>query len=242
MQRAEWLRQMRDMTEVLYDHVAPEYWDNFGLYENEAHQEYLRRFIDKLDRGGSVLSAACGAGRYDGMLLEAGHRVTGIDQSAGMLARAKEYFPQARYQKMGLQEMDFQEAFDGAICMDALEHVCPEDWPGIIKRLRDALKPRGLLYFTVEEPDKEEVKASYERAKAMGLPVVFGELADEVAASYERVKALDSQDVQGKLEDVTVYHYYPSTDQVREWIEQAGLAIEEKGTGNGYDHYVVRRE
>jgi SAM-dependent methyltransferase len=242
VERAEWLKQMRDMTEVLYDHVAPEYWGNFGLYENEAHQEYLRKFIDKLDRGRSVLSAACGAGRYDGMLLEAGHRVTGIDQSAGMLARAKEQFPQARYQKMGLQEMDFHEAFDGAICMDALEHVCPEDWPGIMKRFRDALKPGGLLYFTVEVPDAEEVKASYERAKAMGLPVVFGELADEVAASYERVKALDSQEVQGELEDVTVYHYYPSTDQVREWIEQAGLVIEEKGTGNGYDHYVVRRE
>ena len=168
MERLEWLKQMREMTERLYDHVSPENWDRFGLYENEAHQEYLRKFIGRIRKGGSILSAACGAGRYDGILLEAGCDVTGIDQSTGMLARAKERFPQARYRKMGLQEMDFHEAFDGAICMDALEHVSPEDWPQIMKRFREALKPGGLLYFTVEVPDEEEVKASYARAKAMG--------------------------------------------------------------------------
>jgi hypothetical protein len=47
------------------------------------------------------------------MLLEAGHSVVGIDQSAGMLARARERFPEARYVKMGLQEMSFREALDG---------------------------------------------------------------------------------------------------------------------------------
>ena len=93
-----------------------------------------------------------------------------------MLARAKEHFPQAHDPKMDLQEMDFHEAFDGAICMDAREHICPEDWPGIMKRFGEALKPGGL-------------------------PVVFGELADEVKASYDRVKALDSQEVQGELAD-----------------------------------------
>jgi SAM-dependent methyltransferase len=241
MERAEWLKQMREMTEALYDHVSPEYWSKFGLYENKTHQGYLQKFTGRIGRSGTILSAACGAGRYDGILLEAGHNVIGIDQSAGMLRRAKEHFPAARYEKMGLQEIDFLEAFDGAICMDALEHVCPEDWPGILKRLREALKPGGLLYFTVEVPDEGEVQASYERARAMGLPVVLGELADEVAASYEKVKAENPQGMPGELEDVTVYHYYPSREQVREWIEQAGLVIEETGTGNGYDHYIVRR-
>ena len=68
------------------------------------------------------------------MLLEAGHSVVGIDQSAGMLARAREHFPEAQYEKISLQEMDFREAFDGIICMDAMEHVCPEDWPGILRK------------------------------------------------------------------------------------------------------------
>ena len=76
----------------------------------------------------------------------------------------------------------------------------------------------------------------------MGLPVVYGELADEVEASYRRVRALASQPAAGELEDVTVYDYYPSQEQVREWIEQAGLVIEEIGTGNGYEYYVMSRK
>lgn len=240
MERAEWLKQMRDKVEALYDHIAPEYWVNFGLYENETHQEYLQKFIERINKGGTVLSAACGAGRYDGALLETGHHVVGIDQSAGMLARAREHFPEARYEKMGLQEMDFHEAFDGAICMDALENVCPEDWPEIMKSFQKALKPGGVLYFTVELPDTE-LEISYERARAMGLPVVFGELADKVDETYEQMKALSSPEVSGELASVAVYHYYPSSEQVRTWIEQAGLTFEEAGTGNGYEHFVARK-
>jgi cyclopropane fatty-acyl-phospholipid synthase-like methyltransferase len=114
--------------------------------------------------------------------------------------------------------MDFREAFDGVICIDAMEHVCPEDWPGVLRGFREALKPGGVLYFTLDLAEADEVEEAYERAKALGLPVVSGELAD-----------------------VAVYHYYPSLEQVRAWIGQAELAIEEEGTGNGYEHFVVRK-
>ena len=243
MERTEWLEQMRDKAEALYDHLSPKYWVTFGLAANETHREYLQKFLERVAPRSTLLSAACGAGRYDGMLLEAGHSVMGIDQSAGMLARAREHFPEARYEKMSLQEINFREAFDGVICMDAMEHVCPEDWPGILRRFREALKPGGVLYFTVDMTgaDKDKVEEAYERAKAHGLPVVFGEVADEVEEAYERVKALGPAEVSGELSDPAVYHYHPSLEQVRAWIGQAGLAIEEEGTGNGYEHFVVRK-
>ena len=102
----------------------------FGLSEDKTHQQYLQKFLKRVVPGGAILSAACGAGRFDGLLLFAGHPVVGIDQSAGMLARAKEHFPEVRYIEMALQEMHFRETFDGVICMDAMEHICPEDYPG----------------------------------------------------------------------------------------------------------------
>jgi SAM-dependent methyltransferase len=241
MDRAEWLKRMRDKAEALYDHLSPEYGVKFGLYANETHREHLQKFLGRVAPRSTLLSAACGAGRYDGMLLEAGHRVVGIDQSAGMLARARERFPEARYEKIGLQEMDFREAFDGVICMDAMEHVCPEDWPGVLRGFREALKPGGVLYFTLDLAEADKVQEAYERAKGRGLPVVFGEVADEVEEAYERVKALGLPVVSGELADVAVYHYYPSLEQVRAWIGQAGLAIAEEGTGNGYEHFVVER-
>jgi SAM-dependent methyltransferase len=189
MERAEWLKKIRIMAERLYDHGAPAYWVNWGLYPDPTHREFIEKFLSSLRQLNGqceLLDAACGAGRYDGMLLEAGHTVLGIDQSGGVLARAREHFPlehfpRLRYAKLGLQEMDFQAAFDGIICMDAMEHICPEDWPGIVERFHRALKPGGLLYVTVDALKLPEDAEAYERAKAMGLPVVFGEIGDEYA-------------------------------------------------------------
>jgi 2-polyprenyl-3-methyl-5-hydroxy-6-metoxy-1,4-benzoquinol methylase len=230
---------MREKAEALYDHFSSQYWLRFGLYANETHREYLQKFLERVDPHSTLLSAACGAGRYDGILLEAGHSVTGIDQSEGMLARAREHFPEVRYKKMGLQEIDFREAFDGIICMDAMEHICPEDWPGILRKFQEALKPGGVLYFTVDLAEGDDVEAAYERAKALGLPVVFGEVADKVDEVYEQMKALGT--VPHELADAAVYHYHPSLAQVRTWVEQTGMAIDDEGAGNGYEHFVVRK-
>jgi SAM-dependent methyltransferase len=100
MERAEWLKQMQRRAEALYDQFSPRYWVTWGLTADEAHQQYLQKFLKRVVPGGAILSAACGAGRYDGLLLDAGHPVVGIDQSAGVLARAREHFPQVQYEKM----------------------------------------------------------------------------------------------------------------------------------------------
>ncbi len=246
MERTEWLKKVRAQVESLYDHIAPAYWDKFGFYDNTTHLQFMDKLFARLRPQSYILDAACGAGRYDGILLEAGHRVLGIDQSARMLARAREHFPQERfpqlrYEKIGLQEMDFQAEFDGAICMDAMENVFPEDWPGVVARFSRALKPGGVLYLTVEEVEEGEVRESYEQARAQGLPVVLGEMADKIDAAYEQVMALGWQAAPDEAIGHAVYHYYPSREQVRAWFAQAGLAIEEEGSGDWYAHFLARR-
>jgi SAM-dependent methyltransferase len=252
MERAEWLKQMRDKAEKLYDHFSPLSWVRFGRSIDETHQEYLQKFLQRVAPRGHLLSAACGAGKHDGLLLAAGHSVVGIDQSEGMLAQAREHFPEVRYEKVGLQEMDFREVFDGATCIDAMEHICPEDWPGILRRLREALRPGGTLYFTMD-PGGDYVEEAYERAKALGLPVVFGEVADKVEEgfaffmSYEDIFDVPEEAL-GERADSAVYHYHPSLEQVRTWASHAGLALEEEGSGKGdehwygYEHFVVRKQ
>src|SRR5512147_2413220 len=156
MERTAWLNQMRSMAEALYDRFAHYYWERWGEDVDENHREYLAKFLALVGQPGTILSAACGAGRFDGLLLEAGHSVVGIDQSAKMLASAKEHFPKVEYKKMALHEINFRESFDGVICMDAMEHICPEDYPDILQGFQKALKPSGVLYFTAdreEEPD-----------------------------------------------------------------------------------------
>jgi len=252
MERAEWLKKMRTMAEALYDHGAPLYWVTWGINDsdNETHREYLHKFLGLIARPGHILSAACGAGRYDGILYEAGYSVLGIDQSAGVLARAREHFPQERfprlrYEKIGLQEMDSHAAFDGAICMDAMEHICPEDYPGILGAFREALKPGGVLYFTAETletavEDGEDLAEAYAKARAQGLPVAPGEVVDEIDSAYPQ--AMSQLEASGEVLHNAVYRFYPALEQVRAWIDQAGLLILEEGHGSAVHHFMVRRE
>lgn len=239
MDRKEWLKLMQKRAEMLYDRFSYRYWDTWGIEVPDTHREYLQKFLERIQPGGSVLSAACGAGRFDGFLLKAGHIVVGIDQSEGVLAKAKEHFPEVQYIKMSLHEMDFRQIFDGVICMDAMEHICPEDYPGILQGFQEALKPGGLLYFTAdrqEEPDFD-LEMFFEKGIASGYPVVFGEVADDVAFK----QAMEESEVSDELADRAVYHYYPPLDKVRLWIAHAGMAIEKEGAGSGFHHFLTRK-
>lgn len=218
MNRSDWLLKMRRAAEKIYDLDAPEYAEKWGTYSNASHREFIQKLLSLLAPRSTILDAACGAGRYMSFFLDQGHTVVGIDQSQGMLARARELFPAVQTEKLGLQEMSFHEGFDGAVCMDAMEHVCPEDWPLILHNFHQALKPKGYFYFTVELADAAEVEEAFRKARQQELPVVFGE-----------------------WENTDVYHYYPSMDQVREWLQQAGFIVIEEGEGDGYHHFISQK-
>lgn len=250
MQRGEWLKQEREKAEKLYDLYAQDGLDlSPEVGPEEAHLVYIKKFLERIPSHSPVLSTGYGMGRYDGILLKAGHRVVGIDQSAGMLARAREYFPDVRYEKMGLQEIDFQNEFDGVTCIDALEYVCPEDWPGIVCGFREALKPGGVLYFTTPVMKEDHLEGHCEQAKALGLPAVYGEMVYLCEVDYEQAIARGEK---AEPEDYRLYNYNPPLEQVQTWISQAGLEIEEEGSGdevdayNGkliwkYEHFIMRK-
>jgi ubiquinone/menaquinone biosynthesis C-methylase UbiE len=222
MDRITWLREMRRDCEEQYDRESTLYDEQGGVYSNITHQQFIQEFLSFLPPNSKVLDAPCGTGRYLPFLLEKGHSLVGIDQSHGMLERAKIKFPTVQFEKMGLQEMAFQEVFDGAICMDAMENVPPEDWPLVLNNFHRALKPHGYFYFTaetLENANEIEIQQAFERAQQAGLPVVYGEYPDE-----------------------EVYHYHPTRQQVREWTQQAGFEILKDGDGEiWYYHILVRK-
>lgn len=222
MDRTAWLKKWQRDCEANYDEYAPLYWEKYGLYSNLTHQQFIREFLSFLPTGSTVLDAACGAGRYESFLLEKGHSILGVDQSQGMLARAKERFPHVQYAKMCLQEIAYQGIFDGIVCLDAMENVCPEDWPLVLGNFYRSLKPHGYLYFTaetIENADENEIRQAFERAQQAGQPVVYGEWPDE-----------------------EVYHYHPTNSQVREWAQRAGFEILSEANGEiWYYHLLVRK-
>ncbi len=217
MDRTAWLRKIRHEIEERYDALwSPLYDEKWGLYSNATHQQFMREWLDLLPPRSMILDAACGTGRYLPLLLEREHIITGIDQSQGMLAQAQAKFPGVHFEKIGLQEMAYREVFGGAICMDAMEMVFPEDWPLVLGNLHRALKGQGYLYFTVEIADENDVREAFNRAQQAGLPAVYGEWPDEGG-----------------------YHYYPARRQVREWIREAGFTVLKEGDGDEYNHLLL---
>jgi ubiquinone/menaquinone biosynthesis C-methylase UbiE len=213
---------MRRDCEEQYDREAPFYDREGGVYSNITHQQFIQEFLGLVPQNSRILDAACGSGRYLPILLEKGHSVLGMDQSQGMLERAKAKFPGIQFEKVGLQEIASRGAFEGAICMDAMENVPPEDWPLVLGNFHRALKEQGTLYFTaetIENADEKEIQQAFERAQRAGLPVVYGEWPDE-----------------------EVYHYHPTNQQVKDWAQQAGFKILREANGEiWYYHLLVQK-
>ncbi len=228
MDRAAWLKEKRRVNEAQEDTIySPIYDKNWGAIA-PTHQQFFTRFLSLCPPRGHILDAACGTGKYWPMIRASGRTVFGIDQSQGMLARAHDKFPEAPSEKVGLQEMPYQAAFDGVVCIDALEMVCPEDWPRVLNNLRCALKPQGYCYFTVELASQQDIEKAFEEGQQAGLPIVYGEWAQE-------------RGDHGEWAQEGFYHYYPAIEQVKEWLLRTQFSLLEDAAGDEYHHFLVHR-
>lgn len=220
MERMQWRKERRLWNEVQMDTIyAQQYDQHWGSYINPSHRHMLERFLDHCPKGGRILDAACGTGKYWSILLERGFSVLGTDQSQQMLRYAQAKFPEVPVEHIGMQELSFVDAFDGIMCMDAMEMAFPEDWPVILHNFARALHAHGLLYLTVEITTKEDLDTAYEAGQRLGLPLIYGEYAHHGG-----------------------YHYYPNDEQVRTWLSEAQFALLDVTEGDGYRHYLMRKE
>jgi SAM-dependent methyltransferase len=228
---------MREKAEILYNYGVEGFKtdEEAAKGRDETTVRYIQKFLGHMAPRSTLLTAGCGTGRYDGLLVDAGHNVVGTDFSEASLNQARRLYPMIRYVKIAHHELNFQNEFDGAICIDTLPHVFPEEWPVIMNRFREALKPGGLLYFTIEDASTMEgLEESYERAKAKELPVVFGEVVDDLEECFNIVMKTKPEEIgnlPAGLQDKSVYHYNPSVGQVREWLEQERFEFEDMGKG-----------
>ena len=223
MDRQAWLAQRRASVVAVYDAEAATYNDN--LYPADMQQEWVGRVLRLIPPGSAVLDAPCGTGRYFSLIAGAGMRVTGVDQSSGMLAKARARNLAVSLVQRSLQDLSYAGEFDAAVTIDAMENVPPEDWPRVLANLRDAVRPGGVLYFTVEElTDDQSADLAFMALSGRGLPAVRGEV------------------VEG---DVAGYHYYPDRVRVLGWVMNARLDVIDEGYSTtddwGYRHFLLRR-
>lgn len=218
MDRTTWKRERRLWNEVQMDTIyARRYDENWG-HINPSHRQMLEHLFALCPPDGHILDAACGTGKYWPLLRERGFAVQGTDQSQQMLAAVQRKFPDVPVEHVGLQELTFTDQFDAIICMDALENVFPEDWPLVLSNFARALHPAGYLYCTVEIESEEELQIAYAAGQRLGLPLIYGEYAHHGG-----------------------YHFYPTDEQVRAWLAEAGFSLREMMEGDGYWHYLAQK-
>lgn len=227
MDRSAWLKELRRRSEEQETLAASSYDKNWGKI-SPTHQQWITRFLSLCPPQGRLLDAACGTGKYWPLILESGRTVFGIDHSQGALDIAHQKFPEVLTKKSLLQELDDQAAFDGAICMDALEMVPPEDWPRVLNNLHRALKPQGYFYFTVEITAESDIEQAFAEGQRLGLPVVYGEAQWALEGGYH-------------WGEDSYYHYYPKAEQVKDWVQQSGFHLIEDAVGDDYHHFLVRK-
>ena len=131
--------------------------------EHDAFTDDIALYLQLADVvGDPILELACGTGRIMQPLLEAGHRVTGVDSSGPMLEAARSRLSthlRARRATLVSAGMD-DEASTAAgtfglviIALNGLLHA--ESQPAqraVLERARAALDPRGMLVIDVVNP------------------------------------------------------------------------------------------
>lgn len=214
-QRRAFLDERRAAAARQYDELlTPSYDDDWGEV-TPTHRACVDRLLASTPDGGLVVDAACGTGRYWSQLLAGGRRVLGLDQSAGMLGHARTQHPEVPTRVLALQELsaaaELAKVADGLICVDALEHVGPEDWPRVLGGFAAVLRPGAPAYLTVG---------------LSGAPLPA---------------PVDPRQVPGELYAAGGYHFYPDPDRVRGWLAGAGFVTVAQSDGeDGCWHLLVR--
>ena len=112
-------------------------------------------YISSLGEKEDILELGCGSGRLSRALAACGHRVTGLDISSEMLARARARDTVTTYVHGDMTQFSFQKRFDAIIIpYNTLNLLAePEKLKQCLQRTRDHLLEDGLLLLQIFLPD-----------------------------------------------------------------------------------------
>ena len=124
-----------------YDALAAHYAAERLGYSNDLYNTLLGFGLTPRDH---VLDVCCGTGLGSRPLIENGFRVTGLDNSKGMLEKARAQLPAATWTEGSALAMPFEpRTFDAAISAQAFHRF--EDKAKALAELARVLKPRGIV-------------------------------------------------------------------------------------------------
>ena len=107
----------------------------------------------------------CGSGRDTAWLDRNGFAATGYDASDGLLAEARRLYPQIRFYRAALPDLEEIEdcTFTNVLCETVIMHLPVAAIPASVRRLMAILKPGGTLYLSWRATDGGDSRDNHER-------------------------------------------------------------------------------
>ena len=108
-----------------------------------------RLFFSQVAGGARVLDLCCGSGHVTKELAARGYLVTGIDNSAELIALARSELPGIDFRVQDATELRLEERYDAVLStFDSLNHILSLGELGkVFEGVRRTLKPAGLFVF-----------------------------------------------------------------------------------------------
>jgi trans-aconitate 2-methyltransferase len=120
---------------------------NAGLYDDK--HAFVFKFGEDLvnllspSQGERILDLGCGTGYLTHLIAETGARVTGVDNSAEMIGKAKAYYPDLNFRVMSATDLHFDKPFDAVFSNAVLHWVLDKE--SAIDCIYRSLRPGGRL-------------------------------------------------------------------------------------------------
>ena len=143
---------MLDPIDYYNRYAVPYYEETVGV----SMEEVMESFLELLPENAEVLDLGCGSGRDTVLLEENGCYVTPLDGSKEMCKLA-EVNTDKEVLLMRYEEMNFDEVFEGVWACAALVHLPLDEMKDTLQKIVQALKPEGILYFSVHKGDRDGI-------------------------------------------------------------------------------------
>lgn len=151
--------------EGYFDQTFVSLYRDFLTPERTAREVAGLREMVALPPGGEVLDVACGWGRHSIELARAGYRVTGLDLSETLLARARKRAAaagvEAAFVRGDMREIPWRGRFDAVLSLySSLGYFLSDDEDlRVLRGARDALRADGV--FVLETMHRDHIVGDY---------------------------------------------------------------------------------
>jgi 2-polyprenyl-3-methyl-5-hydroxy-6-metoxy-1,4-benzoquinol methylase len=136
-----------------------DYYNKYAAKEfeetvNQDMSGIMKEFLGLLEEGDTILDLGCGSGRDSLSFYELGYDVTPLDASEEMCKLA-EIHTGLEVLHMTMEQMDFDNVFDGIWACASLFHTPKKELSDILTKIARALKDKGILYMSFKRGDYE---------------------------------------------------------------------------------------